>query len=162
MKRLIFLALTVAGAMVFIACGGGGSNPDPNPGTTNDHSENAHEDEQGAEALHVILSEWSITGEDGETTFTADAGDTIFEIHNEGAAPHDLKIIKTNLEPDALPAADGVVNPEAAGEVIGSIDPLPGNIEVKEPYDLAPGRYVLICSIPGHYQQGMFAELTVE
>lgn len=162
MKRLIFLALTVAGAMAFIACGGGGSNPDPNPGTTNDHSENAHEDEQGTEALHVILKEWSITGEDGETTFTADAGDTIFEVHNEGAAPHDLKVIKTDLAADDLPFVDGRVDVGAAGETIGGVDPLPGEIQVETSLNLEPGHYVLICSIPGHYQQGMFAELTVE
>ena len=27
--------------------------------------------------------------------------------------------------------------------------------------DLKPGRYVAICNLPGHYQQGMYASFTV-
>ena len=28
--------------------------------------------------------------------------------------------------------------------------------------DLTPGTYVLLCNLPGHYQQGMYASLTVQ
>ena len=166
MNRWVFLGLAALVSLTLVACADGGDNSEQTADPAAGHSESGDADSHGDEGegvLHVSLSEWSITGADeGEEALAAGAGDVVFEIHNDGVAPHDLVIIKTNLEPDALPVADAVVNPEAAGEVIGSIDPLPGDIEVEEPYDLAPGRYVLICSIPGHYQQGMFAELTVE
>ncbi len=48
----------------------------------------------------------------------------------------------------------------AAGEIMGGVDPLPGDIGVEEPYHLETGHYVFLCSIPGHYQQGMIAEMT--
>lgn len=164
MNGWVFLGLAALVSLTLAACGGGGDNSEQtaDPAAGHSASENAHEEERGAEALHVILTEWSITGEDGETTFTADAGDTIFEVHNEGAAPHDLKVIKTDLAADDLTFVDSRVDVEAAGETIGGVDPLPGEIQVETSLNLEPGRYVLICSIPGHYQQGMFAGLTVE
>jgi uncharacterized cupredoxin-like copper-binding protein len=53
------------------------------------------------------------------------------------------------------------VDQEAAGEVIGGVDPIAGGEIYVEPYSLDAGNYVIICTIPGHYQQGMSAELTV-
>ncbi len=165
MNGWVFLGLAALVSLTLAACGGGGDNSeqtaDPAAGHSDGEDADSHGD-QGAEALHVILKEWSIAGEDGETTFTAVAGDTLFEVHNEGAAPHDLKVIKTDLSADDLPFVDRRVDVEAAGETIGGVDPLPGEIQVETRLKLEPGRYVLICSIPGHYQQGMFAELTVE
>lgn len=119
------------------------------------------EADEGGGTVHVALNEWSISPAHGEG-FEAGAGDVVFEIHNEGAAPHDFKIIKTDLAADALPISGGVVDQEAAGEVIGGVDPIPSGEIYVEPYDLEAGNYVIICTIPGHYQQGMFAELTVQ
>lgn len=126
-----------------------------------EHADDADTHEEGGDTVHVALNEWSIMPAHGEA-FEASAGDVVFEIHNEGVVPHDFKIIKTDLARDALPIADGVVDQEAAGEVIGGADPLPGDIMVEESYDLEPGKYVIICTIPGHYQQGMTAELTIQ
>jgi uncharacterized cupredoxin-like copper-binding protein len=127
-----------------------------------DADEHTDADEhEGGDTVHVSLSEWGISPAHGEA-FEAQAGEMVFEIHNDGAAPHDLKVIKTDLAPDALPIADGVVDQEAAGEIIGGVDPIPSGDIYVEPYDLDAGSYVIICTIPGHYQQGMQAELTVQ
>ena len=128
-----------------------------------EEGEAGHEQE-GSGSLHVALDEWSITGaHKGTDSLTADAGEVVFEVHNEGAAPHNLFIVKTDLAADALPMADnGTVNLETAGEVIGGVDEFPGGEIRVETYHLEPGHYVLICTIPGHYQQGMFVELTVQ
>jgi uncharacterized cupredoxin-like copper-binding protein len=123
-----------------------------------DHGETEEQEDGGA--VHVSLTEWGIAPAHGET-FEADAGELVFEIHNEGAAPHDLKVIRTDLSPDALPVTDGLVDQEAAGEVIGGVEPIPGGEIYVEPYHLEAGDYVIICTIAGHYQQGMSAGLTV-
>ena len=169
--KLATVALLALAVVAFIACGGSSSGSDDTAtgGGGDDVAEHVddevgddeadeHVDEGGT--VHVALNEWSITPAHGEA-FEAGAGDVVFEIHNEGAVPHDFKIIKTDLAPDALPIGDGVVDMEAAGEVIGGADPLPGDIMVEEAYELEPGSYVIICTIPGHYQQGMTAELIV-
>lgn len=150
------VALLALALVAFIACGGSSDGSD-DAGTTGGSEETP---EGGANNVHVALNEWSISPEDGPA-FEADAGDAVFEIHNEGAAPHDLKIIKTHLAPDALPVTDGVVDLEAAGEVVGGVDPLLGGEVVTEQGHLEAGDYVLICNIPGHYQAGMSAALAV-
>jgi hypothetical protein len=155
------------------ATGGGGDNVEEHvDDAADDHDDGAADhdaaddhgdadDDEGGGTVHVSLNEWSITPAHGEF-FEATAGELVFEIHNDGLAPHDFKVIKTDLAPDALPITDGVVDMAAAGEVIGGVDPLPGDIGVEEPYHLETGHYVFLCSIPGHYQQGMTAEMTVQ
>jgi uncharacterized cupredoxin-like copper-binding protein len=174
--KVTTVALLALALVAFIsACGGSSGGSDATSGDNgevaehvddDEHADDEHADdadahEEGGDTVHVSLNEWSITSADG-ATFEASAGDVVFEIHNEGAAPHDFVIIKTDLAPDALPIADGLVDQEAAGEVIGGVDPLPGDIEVQEPFNLDAGSHVIICSIPGHYQQGMNAQLTVQ
>ncbi len=156
--------LALALVALISACGGSSGAGDDaatngGSGDVEEHVDDGDGDE-GGESVHVTLAEWSITPAHGEA-FETDAGEMVFEIHNDGAAPHDLMVIKTDLAPDALPIVDGVVDQEAAGEVIGGVDPIAGGEIYVEEYSLDAGSYVMICTIPGHYQQGMNAELTV-
>ncbi len=151
--KVTALALLALALVAFISACGSSSGGD-------EHTDDPTDNGDGGDPVHVSLNEWSITPAHG-VGFEAEAGEMVFEIHNDGAAPHDLKVIKTDLAPDALPITDGVVDQEAAGEVIGGVDPIPSGDIYVEPYNLDAGNYVIICTIPGHYQQGMSAELTV-
>ena len=96
-----------------------------------------------------------------------------FAVHWIRAEIHEFVIIKTDLEPDALPtAADGSVDEAGAGiEVIDEIEDIPAG-ESADPLavDLEAGSYVLICNIvdedvsppESHYQEGMHTAFTVE
>ena len=123
------------------------------------------DEEEAVEAVVVVLDEWSIVDEEtGAAAFTANSGKITFEVHNEGSGSHNLVIIRTDLAADALPLDDiNFVDEEAAGEKKGEIVEFRGGgaVEVGS-FILSPGRYVLICNIRGHYEDGMFAELTVE
>ena len=154
--KLVGVAVLAVALVALIACGGSSD--------TSDESGSAGGDEQtsegGSGSVHVALTEWSITPAEG-SALEAGAGDAVFEIHNEGAAPHDLKIIKTDLAPGALPITNGIVNLEAAGDVVGGVDPLlTGEVAVEEVH-LERGNYVLVCTIPGHFDQGMTAALAI-
>ena len=158
MKRWLFLATALTAALLaFAACQGEG----PPVAEAPEHEEEAMQHVEGT--LHVFLDEWSITEEGtGANAFTVPAGEITFEVHNEGVAPHELVVIRTDLAAKALPIADGTVDEQAAGQVLGRTGEFPGG-EIKViAYDMEPGQYVLVCNIPGHYQQGMFAEMTVE
>ncbi len=169
MSAVALLALALV-AFISACTGSSGAGDDAatngGSGDVAEHVEDADEHtddgdgDGGGESVHVTLDEWSITSAHGEA-FELDAGEMVFEIHNDGAAPHDLMVIKTDLAPDALPIVDGVVDQEAAGEVIGGVDPIAGGEIYVEEYSLDAGSYVMVCTIPGHYQQGMSAELTV-
>jgi uncharacterized cupredoxin-like copper-binding protein len=93
------------------------------------------------------------------------SGQVTFVATNTGKIEHELVVIKTDLPADALPVAEGKVNEEAAGiSVIGEIEPEelgPGKTATKT-FTLAPGKYVLVCNIAGHYQAGMRAPFTVQ
>ena len=144
-RTLAFVSL-VAPALV-AACGGGGP---PAPTLT--------------ARVHVHLDEWSVAPDpasgEGPVTVT-------FEGHNHGAFPHQVVVIRTDKPADSLPMERGKVDVDDAGKEFLSID-VPAadpdaGVEGRQvgSVDLGPGRYVVICNIAGHYQQGLRAEFEV-
>ena len=115
----------------------------------------------GEGAVHVTLDEWSIRSGAGETTLAADEGEVALEVHNDGVVPHALSLIRTDLDPANLPIANGKVDEEAAGELVGTIEEFHGGQILVGSFALTPGNYALVCNIPGHYQQGMYTTLVV-
>jgi uncharacterized cupredoxin-like copper-binding protein len=71
------------------------------------------------------------------------AGPTTFEVTNAGEIEHNLQITGEGID-------------EVFAENLA-----PGETETME-VDLQPGAYDVICPIPGHAEQGMQLELTVE
>ena len=106
-------------------------------------------------ALDFVLSDFAIDG-----PASVDAGLLRFNVKNEGAAIHELVIVRTDAEPDALPVESGIVV-ESDLDVIGEIEEFPGGESRSSSFQLDAGRYLLICNVPGHYSLGMVAELTV-
>lgn len=89
------------------------------------------------------------------------AGEVTFVVRNRGGSAHDFIVIKTDLAADKLPLDGQTQTAREDGRVDG-IELLgpgkSGNLRVT----LAPGRYVLICNVPTHYELGMRTELTVK
>ncbi len=94
---------------------------------------------------------------------TAPAGTVTFNAINEGAIPHNLRLAKTDLAPDALPVGDRtfVVDEEQLDILAASRDLDIGESE-QLTVELEPGNYVLFCNIPAHYQTGLYAGFSVE
>lgn len=109
----------------------------------------------------IVMSEWTLRGEE-DGALSAAAGDVTFEVENIGLSPHELAVIKTELDPAALPVADTVVDEEAAGELMGRTDPIGESGDATLTLDLEAGTYALICNIATHYDLGMHAQLVVE
>jgi uncharacterized cupredoxin-like copper-binding protein len=103
----------------------------------------------------VTLKEFAVT----PTVTIARAGPVTFTARNLGKTRHELVVLRTDRQPAALPIAAGQAS--EAGK-IGEIEQFaPGGIEAAS-FRLAPGHYVLLCNVPGHYQQGMHVGLTVQ
>lgn len=83
------------------------------------------------------MTEYAFDPKDG----TAAQGDTITAT-NDGEIPHNYTI-----EADGDEVTTGDVDPGSSGEVTVDVD---------------PGDYDVICTIPGHADQGMVGTLTVE
>ncbi len=91
---------------------------------------------------------------------SAPAGSVTFTISNEGPSTHEFVIVKTDDAPDALPVKNGEVDEDGLNVVDEQEDIAPSTTGTLAT-NLDAGSYVIICNIPGHYQQGMHAGFTV-
>jgi uncharacterized cupredoxin-like copper-binding protein len=139
------LSLAAAAALALGGCGGDdGENDTTTPAAS------------GGATIRTELGEWTV--EPAETT--AAAGTVTFEAANVGKVEHELEVVKTETKADAL-ELDGPkakVDGEERGEVGGIAAGESKDLKV----DLDAGHYILLCNLPGHYQQGMRADFTVE
>jgi uncharacterized cupredoxin-like copper-binding protein len=97
---------------------------------------------------------------------TLRAGRHTFAYTNKGSVPHELLVFRTDLAGNSLPIKpDGNVDEESpllhnvadSGNETG-----PGSsaaVPTKEA--LAPGHYVAVCNLPGHYHLGMWLDIAV-
>lgn len=120
------------------------------------------------ERLTVVLKDFSILPNATE----AQAGKLTFVAVNEGMSTHELVILRTDLNPAALPrkeaksqqgiATEYLVNEDDTRiQPIDEIEEFPAGTSQKKTVALEPGNYVLFCNIPGHYDKGMYASLHI-
>jgi len=92
---------------------------------------------------------------------TVAAGRIVIAIRNHASMGHELRVIKTDLEADKLPVDGGAAKAVETGKV-GELLNISAGASRKLVLELAPGKYVLICNIAGHYQLGMRVALEVK
>jgi uncharacterized cupredoxin-like copper-binding protein len=120
----------------------------------------------------AVLSEWKIKPEPASYK----AGSVTFNVRNIGNTSHNLVIVKTDLQPNALPTnADGSVDEAGPGiAVLGKTETIAPDVSRLLTVNLEPGNYVLICNILqttngqstlarplAHYAQGQAVAFTV-
>jgi uncharacterized cupredoxin-like copper-binding protein len=119
-----------------------------------------------AAQVDVVLKEWAI----GTIPVSVRAGDVYFLVDNQGPEDaHELVIIKTDLAPTALPIENNRV-PEDKIDIVDEIEPFAAGSKAGATFQLAAGKYVLICNITevedgeveSHYQLGMRTAFTVQ
>jgi uncharacterized cupredoxin-like copper-binding protein len=105
--------------------------------------------------LTIRMSEFRFTPKN----VTAMAGVVTINAPNAGKAPHELVLLKTNADPANLPQKGGEVDESpSVGEIA---DVKPGTTKSHH-FKLKPGRYAMVCNLPGHYKAGMYGSLTVK
>lgn len=110
-----------------------------------------------ADAVAVTLEEWSVAA----APSTASAGDVTFEVSNQGTQVHNFVVFRTDLAADQLPVENAQVTAGGAVEEVGRVDEFdPGSTETLT-LSLDAGSYVLVCNVPGHYEQGMRTAFSV-
>ncbi len=93
----------------------------------------------------------------------AKAGVVTFKVTNNSKDTiHEMIVMQLDKAGDALPyiAAENRVDEDKSGDKgeVSELDPgKSGSLTV----DLKPGKYLLICNVPGHYASGMWTEFTV-
>ena len=156
-------AILVSGVLAFLLIGDPGVQAAP-----------------GSIRIEVGFDEWSVSTPAPEV----EAGPATFVVENQGVVDHELLVIRTDLPAGDLPQGIAGPVPGLAGElVVGkphqhvstndsyAVLDRPDDANTKshiEPgetrayeVDLEPGRYVLYCNLPGHYQRGQYIPLIV-
>jgi uncharacterized cupredoxin-like copper-binding protein len=105
-------------------------------------------------AVKVVLKEWTLK----PSAATVPAGPVIFVVHNTGGIPHEFVVVRTNRHHHALAMHGGQA--VEAGQ-LGEIGELKPGQAKRLTVRLRPGKYVLLCNLPGHYKAGQYAALRV-
>jgi uncharacterized cupredoxin-like copper-binding protein len=94
---------------------------------------------------------------------SAPAGKVTFLVVNLDTVDHEVVILKTDKAPEKLALLSGAskVDEEAAGENVGEVEVEAGTTGAGT-FELAPGKYVLVCNVLSHYMAGMFAAFEVK
>ena len=93
---------------------------------------------------------------------TMKTGDIVFNINNQkGQVLHEFLVVKTGLPADQLPVGANSQVDESQLNIVGQVAQIDLGQSAKLATTLAPGHYVLMCNIVGHYQLGMHADFTV-
>ncbi len=152
--------VTVVAGLLFAGCGASkGSDVStsaaaaPQSTTSTDASGNT---------LTVKMGDYSFTPSDP----TVKAGALTINAPNDGQIQHELVVLKTDENPASLPQKGAEVDEDGLeakgvkneGEIT---DVAPGQTKSNQ-FNLTPGKYVMICNVPGHYAQGMYGSITVK
>jgi uncharacterized cupredoxin-like copper-binding protein len=145
--RRAFFALVAVLAIVSVACSSDSSSSSA-AGTTTSAG--------GGTAVAATEKDFSISIDPTEVA----AGEVTFTINNEGPSAHEFVVVQTDTAPGDLPVKDGLVEEDGITVVDEAEDIAPSTTATLT-VDLEAGSYVIICNLPGHYQQGMNVGLKV-
>ena len=154
-KRLSLVAIGVLVAPVAVGCGGddsgdGGQAATPSATAT----QTTAAQPAASHALTIRMTEYAFDPKNA----VAKAGKVTITAPNGGSTAHELVLLKTDADPANLPkTGDKVDESTSVGEIS---DVAPGSTK-KATFKLAPGKYAMVCALPGHYEGGMYGSLTV-
>jgi uncharacterized cupredoxin-like copper-binding protein len=158
----MFAKLIVPSAVAILALAGCGSSSKPSAGPTGGSpAASISSPAVPASRFSATVKEFGIA----VAPAAVHSGHVAVAVHNAGKIPHEFVVFRTALAPTALPQlADGSKIDEK-GKGITHLDPEAEDIQPGTTKSitvvLTPGRYVVVCNLPGHYKAGMHAVLTV-
>jgi len=100
--------------------------------------------------ISTLLTEFDIT----LSAANAPPGEVVFEVRNAGALPHEVILVRTELDAAALPVHEGAVDEEAL-DIVAEVRDLAAGESATMTAELGTGHYVLICNLSGHYESGV-------
>jgi len=128
------LALVTTSLLLLAACGGQTANTSTSTGpiavTLTDKG--------------VVLEQTTVNG--GAVTFT---------VKNAGTVTHELLVVKTDIAQDKIQVSSDDPNKMSEEGSQGETGDLAAGESKTITFNLAPGKYVLMCNQPGHYMVGM-------
>lgn len=162
---LVFSALAL-GLLGLVAAGCGGSStssPTPSsvaPSATSSTGSASTTPAPAAGATPITVA----LAKGGEFTIAPDvpsapAGKVTFTVTNDGKMTHEMVVVPSPAGGGkALAKADGTADETGA---LGETKDVPSGGTKSFTVDLRPGKYILLCNLPGHFAGGMWVEFSV-
>ncbi len=147
-KRRAFFALLAVFALATVACSSDSSSTSASSPSSPDPST--------ATSVTATVKDFAIAID----PTSAAAGEVTFSITNEGPSTHEFVVVQTDTAPADLPVTDGLVSEDGI-TVIGEAEDIASGATPTLTLALEAGKYVIMCNIVGHYEQGMNVGLTV-
>jgi plastocyanin len=144
-KRLfgVMAVLLTVGALGFAAGCGDDDDDDDGGAAATTTEETTAADTGGGGSQSVSLIDYGFEPADA----TAASGDTL-ELTNDGELPHNYTIVEGD--------------PTGGGPEVAASDDIEPGGNGSLTVDAEPGDYGVLCTIPGHAEQGMTGTITVE
>jgi uncharacterized cupredoxin-like copper-binding protein len=93
---------------------------------------------------------------------TMKAGDIVFNINNQnGQVQHEFLVVQTDVPAGQFGLGTDAKVDETGLKIVGQVAKIDLGQTGTLSAHLAPGHYVLMCNIVGHYQLGMHADFNV-
>lgn len=113
---------------------------------------------EGQETVDVSLTSFDVTVSPAEIT----TGEIVFNVTNNAEdLEHEFMIIRTATDAAELPTTESGRVDEEQVEIVGEIEAISPDETSQISLNLEPWHYVLICNVPGHYNDGMYVNFTV-
>ena len=148
--RRAFFALVAVLAIASVACSNDSS-------TSSSSAAGSSSDADTGATVNATVKDFAIAIDPTEIA----GGEITFSISNEGPSAHEFVVIETDDAPGDLPVEDGEVTEDGLNVIGEAEDIAPSTSADPLTLTLAAGDYVIICNLPGHYQQGMNVGLKV-
>ena len=114
-------------------------------------------DSGGGDAdVEVSLREDAVTLEPD----SAAAGSITFSATNDGTETHEIEVFSGDVDPSTLPVEDNVASTDGL-ELVDEIEDVTPGSTADLTVDLEAGTYVVMCNLPGHFANGMYATFEV-
>ena len=113
-------------------------------------------DVSGAQLI-VELRDYTVT----TSVPSVPAGKVKIGVRNLAGMTHDFVVLKTETAVDKLPIDGATAKAKEEGKV-GGIESIGAGRVTAVTLDLAPGSYILLCNVAGHYQLGMRTAFKVD
>lgn len=147
------MLLVVAG-LVLVASGCGEDDETTAASETTTTTTPADPPGEPKTTLDVDMSEFKFAPANPELA----RGNVEITATNKGKVEHELVLLKTNADPSKLPKGGEGVSEKGS---VGEISEVAAGETGSQTFDLKPGKYVMLCNLPGHYDAGMYGTLTV-
>lgn len=154
-RRHLALATTPLVAAALVAgCGSSGDKADVAASSASRVAAEAAAKSAGS-AITIKTTEFAFS----PMAAKAKAGAVKLTLVNAGKVEHEVVVLKTDQAAGALKVSGGRVS---EADSVGEVSETAPGATKSATLRLKPGRYVVVCNIPGHYQGGMRGTLTVQ